>query len=212
VKDFQNKFLELALDAEVLAFGDFTLKSGRQSPYFFNAAKMLNGGYLYKLAECYCEAIKDSDISFDCIYGPAYKGIFLGSIVSMILSEHGENYPLAFNRKEVKDHGEGGTIIGKDPEGDVLLIDDVISAGTAAKESIEMIASLNANPKIMLVGLDRQEKGNGDMSAKQELESKYDMQVISIIDLDTLISYSESNSSYEKYVEKLHAYRSQWGA
>lgn len=106
----------------------------------------------------------------------------------------------------------GGTIIGKDPEGDVLLIDDVISAGTAAKESIEMIASLNANPKIMLVGLDRQEKGNGDMSAKQELESKYDMQVISIIDLDTLISYSESNSNYEKYVEKLHAYRSQWGA
>jgi orotate phosphoribosyltransferase len=212
VKDYQKQFLELALDAKVLEFGDFTLKSGRKSPYFFNAAKMLNGGYLHHLAECYKEAIIDANIAFDCIYGPAYKGIFLGSIVSMILSKDGGEYPLSFNRKEIKDHGEGGTIIGNNPSGDVLIIDDVISAGTAAKESIETIRDLGANPKIMLVGLDRQEKGKSDLSAKKELETAFKMQVISIIDLDTLISYSQNNAEYEKHLDNLIAYRDEWGA
>ena len=212
MKEYQKQFLELALNAKVLEFGDFTLKSGRKSPYFFNAAKMLNGGYLYSLADCYREAIKSANISFDCIYGPAYKGIFLGSIVSMILSKHGEKYPLSFNRKEIKDHGEGGNIIGNDPSGDVLIIDDVISAGTAAKESIEIIKSIGANPKIMLVGLDRQEKGQGNISARQELEEIFNMNVVSIINLDTLISYSESNPDYEKYLSQLKSYRDEWGA
>lgn len=212
MKDYQKQFLELALDAKVLEFGDFTLKSGRKSPYFFNASKMLNGGYLHHLAECYREAIIDSNITFDCIYGPAYKGIFLGSIVSMILSKDGGEYPLSFNRKEIKDHGEGGTIIGNNPSGDVLIIDDVISAGTAAKESIETIRDLGANPKIMLVGLDRQEKGKSDLSAKKELETAFKMQVISIIDLDTLISYSQNNAEYEKHLDNLIAYRDEWGA
>ena len=212
MKEYQKQFLELALNAKVLEFGDFTLKSGRKSPYFFNAAKMLNGGYLYSLADCYREAIKSANISFDCIYGPAYKGIFLGSIVSMILSKHGEKYPLSFNRKEIKDHGEGGNIIGNDPSGDVLIIDDVISAGTAAKESIEIIKSIGANPKIMLVGLDRQEKGQGNISARQELEEMFNMNVLSIINLDTLISYSESNPDYEKYLSQLKSYRDEWGA
>ncbi len=212
MKEYQKQFLELALNAKVLEFGDFTLKSGRKSPYFFNAAKMLNGGYLYSLADCYREAIKSANISFDCIYGPAYKGIFLGSIVSMILSKHGEKYPLSFNRKEIKDHGEGGNIIGNDPSGDVLIIDDVISAGTAAKESIEIIKSIGANPKIMLVGLDRQEKGQGNISARQELEEMFNMNVLSIINLDTLISYSESNHDYEKYLSQLKSYRDEWGA
>jgi orotate phosphoribosyltransferase len=212
VKDYQKQFLELALDAKVLEFGDFTLKSGRKSPYFFNASKMLNGGYLHHLAECYREAILDSNITFDCIYGPAYKGIFLGSIVSMILSKDGGEYPLSFNRKEVKDHGEGGTIIGNNPSGDVLIIDDVISAGTAAKESIETIKELGANPKIMLVGLDRQEKGKGDLSAKRELETAFEMQVVSIINLDTLISYSQDNAEYKKHLERLISYRDEWGA
>ncbi len=212
MKEYQKQFLELALNAKVLEFGDFTLKSGRKSPYFFNAAKMLNGGYLYSLADCYREAIKSANISFDCIYGPAYKGIFLGSIVSMILSKHGEKYPLSFNRKEIKDHGEGGNIIGNDPSGDVLIIDDVISAGTAAKESIEIIKSIGANPKIMLVGLDRQEKGQGNISARQELEEMFNMNVVSIINLDTLISYSESNPDYEKYLSQLKSYRDEWGA
>ena len=212
MKDYQKQFLELALDAKVLEFGDFTLKSGRKSPYFFNASKMLNGGYLHHLAECYREAIIDSNITFDCIYGPAYKGIFLGSIVSMILSKDGREYPLSFNRKEVKDHGEGGTIIGNNPSGDVLIIDDVISAGTAAKESIETIKELGANPKIMLVGLDRQEKGKGDLSAKRELETAFEMQVVSIINLDTLISYSQDNAEYKKHLERLISYRDEWGA
>lgn len=212
MKDYQKQFLELALDAKVLEFGDFTLKSGRKSPYFFNASKMLNGGYLHHLAECYREAIIDSNITFDCIYGPAYKGIFLGSIVSMILSKDGGEYPLSFNRKEVKDHGEGGSIIGNNPSGDVLIIDDVISAGTAAKESIETIKGLGANPKIMLVGLDRQEKGKGDLSAKRELETAFEMQVVSIINLDTLISYSQDNTEYKKHLGKLISYRDEWGA
>jgi orotate phosphoribosyltransferase len=212
VKDYQKQFLELALDAKVLEFGDFTLKSGRKSPYFFNASKMLNGGYLHHLAECYREAIIDSNITFDCIYGPAYKGIFLGSIVSMILSKDGGEYPLSFNRKEVKDHGEGGSIIGNNPSGDVLIIDDVISAGTAAKESIETIKELGANPKIMLVGLDRQEKGKGDLSAKRELETAFEMQVVSIINLDTLISYSQDNTEYKKHLGELISYRDEWGA
>ena len=212
MKDYQKQFLELALDAKVLEFGDFTLKSGRKSPYFFNASKMLNGGYLHHLAECYREAIIDSNITFDCIYGPAYKGIFLGSIVSMILSKDGGEYPLSFNRKEVKDHGEGGSIIGNNPFGDVLIIDDVISAGTAAKESRETIKELGANPKIMLVGLDRQEKGKGDLSAKRELETAFEMQVVSIINLDTLISYSQDNAEYKKHLERLISYRDEWGA
>ena len=212
MKDYQKQFLELALNAKVLEFGDFTLKSGRKSPYFFNASKMLNGGYLHHLAECYREAILDSNITFDCIYGPAYKGIFLGSIVSMILTKDGGEYPLSFNRKEVKDHGEGGTIIGNNPSGDVLIIDDVISAGTAAKESIETIKELGANPKIMLVGLDRQEKGKGDLSAKRELETAFEMQVVSIINLDTLISYSQDNAEYKKHLGELISYRDEWGA
>ena len=212
MKDYQKQFLELALDAKVLEFGDFTLKSGRKSPYFFNASKMLNGGYLHHLAECYREAIIDSNITFDCIYGPAYKGIFLGSIVSMILSKDGGEYPLSFNRKEVKDHGEGGTIIGNNPFGDVLIIDDVISAGTAAKESIETIKELGANPKIMLVGLDRQEKGKSNLSAKRELETAFKLQVLSIINLDTLISYSQDNAEYKKHLERLISYRDEWGA
>ena len=212
MEEYQKKFLELSLNAKVLEFGNFTLKSGRKSPYFFNAARMLNGGYLYELAKCYKHAIDAANLKFDCLYGPAYKGIFLGSIIAMIFDKDGFKYPLSFNRKEIKDHGEGGNIIGNNPFGNVLIIDDVISAGTAAKESIEMIKLTGATPKIMLVGLDRQERGSSDISAKRELEEEFDMKVISIINLDTLIAYSESNSSYETHLERLQAYRKQWGA
>ena len=212
MEEYQRKFLELSLNAKVLEFGNFTLKSGRKSPYFFNAARMLNGGYLYELAECYKHAIDAANLKFDCLYGPAYKGIFLGSIIAMIFDKDGFKYPLSFNRKEIKDHGEGGNIIGNNPFGDVLIIDDVISACTAAKESIEMIKLTGATPKIMLVGLDRQERGSSDISARRELEEEFDMKVISIINLDTLIAYSESNSGYETHLERLQAYRDQWGA
>ena len=211
MKEYQETFLNLALDAKALEFGTFTLKSGRTSPYFFNAAKMLTGN-LSELANCYLEAIKETEIDFDCIYGPAYKGIFLGSVVSMLLSQNGQNYPLSFNRKEIKDHGEGGNIIGANPSGDVMIIDDVLSAGTAARESIELINNIGANPKLFIVGLNRQEKGSGEVSASDELQNDFGIIVKSIVDLNTLISFSESNPDYEKFLEELKSYRENWGA
>ena len=211
MKEYQKIFLNLALDAKALEFGSFTLKSGRTSPYFFNAAKMLNGD-LYKLAKCYQEAINDSNISFDCIYGPAYKGIFLGSIVAMIFNQENKNYPLSFNRKEKKDHGEGVNIIGSDPVGNVMIIDDVLSAGTAARESIELIKNTGANPKLFIVGLDRQEKGSGELSASDELVNDFGISVISIVNLNTLISFSENNPDHKKYLGELRSYREHWGA
>lgn len=211
MKEYQKTFLNLALDAKALEFGTFTLKSGRTSPYFFNAAKMLTGN-LSELANCYLEAIKETEIDFDCIYGPAYKGIFLGSVVSMLLSQNGQNYPLSFNRKEIKDHGEGGNIIGANPSGDVMIIDDVLSAGTAARESIELINNIGANPKLFIVGLNRQEKGSGEISASDELQNDFGIIVKSIVDLNTLISFSESNPDYEEFLEELKSYREKWGA
>ena len=173
MKDYQKSFLNLAIESQALQFGEFTLKSGRQSPYFFNAANMLKGSNLFQLAQCYVEAIIDNNIEFDCIYGPAYKGIFLGSIVATVFSEQGKNYPVSFNRKEAKDHGEGGNIIGANPSGNVLIIDDVLSAGTAGRESINSIINHNATPSSFIVGLDRQEKGVSDESASKELENDF---------------------------------------
>ena len=212
LKDFQNTFIELALQSKALEFGKFKLKSGRDSPYFFNAAKMLNGCDLFKLANCYVDAIEDSCMEFDCLYGPAYKGIFLGSIVATVFSQRGNPCPLSFNRKEIKDHGEGGNIIGADPVGNVLIVDDVLSAGTAARESIKMLDNLNATPKIFLVGLDRQEKGNSELSAKTELEKDFGIHVSSIINLDVLINYSYDNQNFRSFVEELEQYRVSWGA
>ena len=179
MKDYQKIFLNLALDVKALEFGTFTLKSGRTSPYFFNAAKMLSGN-LSELAKCYVEAIHDAEIDFDSIYGPAYKGIFLGSIVALLLSQEGKHYPLSFDRKEVKDHGEGGNIIGANPHGNVMIIDDVLSAGTAARQSIELIKNIGAVPKVFVVGLDRQEKGSTEQSACSELQNDFDLSLIHI--------------------------------
>lgn len=211
MKEYQKTFLNLALNAKALEFGTFTLKSGRTSPYFFNAAKMLNGN-LSQLANCYVEAIDEIDLDFDCIYGPAYKGIFLGSMIATVLSQKGKNYPLSFNRKEVKDHGEGGNIIGPNPEGNVMIVDDVLSAGTAARESIKLIKNIDANPKIFVVGLNRQEKGSGNLSASDELQNDFGISVKSIVDLNTLISFSETNADYEQFLDELKNYREQWGA
>ena len=211
MKEYQKTFLNLALNAKALEFGTFTLKSGRTSPYFFNAAKMLNGN-LSQLANCYVEAINEIDLDFDCIYGPAYKGIFLGSMIATVLSQKGKNYPLSFNRKEVKDHGEGGNIIGPNPEGNVMIVDDVLSAGTAVRESIELIKNIDANPKIFVVGLNRQEKGSGNLSASDELQNDFGISVKSIVDLNTLISFSETNADYEQFLDELKNYREQWGA
>ena len=212
MKDYQISFLNLALESKSLQFGEYTLKSGRLSPYFFNAANMLSNCSLYELGKCYVDAIKDKGLKFDCIYGPAYKGIFLGSVVATLLSEQGNIYPLSFNRKEEKDHGEGGNIIGKKPCGDVLIIDDVLSAGTAGKESIKTILGLSATPKAFIVGLDRQEKGKTEKAASQELRDSFNMQIESIVNLDTLISFVKNDSDYSQYLDGLNKYRDTWGA
>ena len=189
MKDYQEKFIRLALNAEALIFGDFTLKSGRNSPYFFNAAKMLNTKFLADLSECYTKTLQDLDVSFDSIYGPAYKGIFLASII-----------------------GAGGDLVSQLPSGNVLIIDDVISAGTAARESIEKIKSIGANPKIMLVGLDRQEKGSSNISAKAELENDFGLIVSSIVNLDLLISFVSDDPNFKEFKSDLEEYRNNWGA
>ena len=212
LKDFQRTFIELALQSHALEFGKFALKSGRSSPYFFNAAKMLNGCDLFKLANCYVDAIEDFSMKFDCLYGPAYKGIFLASIVATVFSQRGNPCPLSFNRKEVKDHGEGGNIIGANPVGNVMIIDDVLSAGTAARESIKILEDLHAVPKIFLVGLDRQEKGTGDLSAKEELEKDFGIHVSSIVNLEALIEYSHNSKDFQSYTFELKQYRNSWGA
>ena len=210
MKDYQKIFLNLALDVKALEFGNFTLKSGRTSPYFFNAAKMLSGN-LSELANCYVEAIHETEIDFDSIYGPAYKGIFLGSMVALILSQQGKHYPLSFDRKEIKDHGEGGNIIGNNPNGNVMIIDDVLSAGTAARQSIELIKNIGAVPKVFVVGLDRQEKGSSEESASSELQNDFGIIVKSIVNLDTLISLTKNDPSYVQHLDSLMAYREKWG-
>ena len=212
MKDYQKSFLNLALESNSLQFGEFILKSGRASPYFFNAANMLGNCNLYDLAKCYVEADKDKEIEFDCIYGPAYKGIFLGSIVATVFSEEGKNYPLCFNRKEEKDHGEGGSIIGEMPKGKVLIIDDVLSAGTAGRESIELIKNLSATPSSFIVGLDRQEKGLSELSSSKELENEFNLKVESIINLDSLIAFVKNDSSFNTHLDSLNKYRESWGA
>ena len=212
MKGYQKSFLNLALESNSLQFGEFILKSGRASPYFFNAANMLGNCNLYDLAKCYVEAVKDKEIEFDCIYGPAYKGIFLGSIVATVFSEEGKNYPLCFNRKEEKDHGEGGSIIGEMPKGKVLIIDDVLSAGTAGRESIELIKNLSATPSSFIVGLDRQEKGLSELSSSKELEIEFNLKVESIINLDSLIAFVKNDPSFNIHLDSLNKYRESWGA
>jgi orotate phosphoribosyltransferase len=212
LKNYQVNFINLALESQALEFGKFTLKSGRSSPYFFNAAKMLNGCNLSELASCYFEVIENLRIKFDCIYGPAYKGIFLGSLIAMKYSQEGKSYPFSFNRKEIKDHGEGGNIIGPEPHGDVMIVDDVLSAGTAAREAISLIKSLKAFPKIFVVGLDRQEKGAGELSAKSELEKDFGIVIESIVNLDALIQFSQNNEQFNAYQDQLKEYRNTWGA
>ena len=212
MKDYQESFLKLAIKSKSLQFGEFTLKSGRSSPYFFNAANMLSSCSLYELAKCYVDAIEDKNLNFDCIYGPAYKGIFLGSIVATLFSEQGNNYPLAFNRKEEKDHGEGGNIIGAKLSGNVLIIDDVLSAGTAGRESIETILNLGASPACFIVGLDRQERGNSEMSSSSELSTEFNIKVESIVNLDTLINFVANDSTYSEFLPNLNKYREEWGA
>jgi orotate phosphoribosyltransferase len=210
--DYQRDFLSFALDVGVLRFGEFTLKSGRVSPYFFNAGLFNSGASLARLGRYYAQAIVDSGIAFDLLYGPAYKGIPLAAVTAAALyDQHGIDIPYAFNRKEAKDHGEGGVIVGHGLEGRVLIIDDVISAGTSVRESVEIIQSLQAIPAGVVIALDRQERGQGTRSAIQEVESDYGMPVSAIVRLEQLIEYLQESDDPGDSLKRIQAYRDQYG-
>lgn len=212
MRDYQKDFIEFALKNDVLRFGEFTLKSGRVSPYFFNAGLFNSGEALAKLGQYYAAAIADSGMKFDVLFGPAYKGIPLATTCAVALYEHqNTNIPYSFNRKEAKAHGEGGNIVGAALEGDILIIDDVITAGTAIRESMDIIAAAGAKPAGVIIALDRQEKGTGELSAIQEVEQQYNIPVLSIIKLEHLITYIEGNADFNQYLDKVKAYRDQYG-
>jgi orotate phosphoribosyltransferase len=212
MQDYQKDFIEFAIKNDVLRFGEFTLKSGRISPYFFNAGLFNSGEALTKLGQYYAAAIKDSKLKFDVLFGPAYKGIPLATTCAVALYEHQNiNIPYSFNRKEAKAHGEGGNIVGAALKGGVLIIDDVITAGTAIREAMDIIAAASAKPAGVIIALDRQEKGTGELSAIQEVEQQYNIPVLSIIKLEHLISYIKGNSEFSKYLDKVKAYRHQYG-
>ncbi|MBD3668843.1 MAG: orotate phosphoribosyltransferase [Kangiella sp.] len=212
MQDYQKQFIELALSKNVLKFGEFTLKSGRKSPYFFNTGLFDSGYDLAQLGRCYAQTIVENEIAFDLLFGPAYKGIPLVSSASVALSEqHNINTPYSFNRKEKKDHGEGGNIVGSALHGKVLIIDDVISAGTAIRESIDIIKNNGAEPCGVLIALDRQERGQGELSAVQEVERDYGIPVYSIIKLDDLVNYLQQNTEFGDFYDKVLAYRQTYG-
>ncbi len=204
-----HDFLALAIDKKVLKFGEFTLKSGRTSPYFFNAGLFDDGRSLSLLGEYYARTIKASGLEFDMLYGPAYKGIPLATAIAMAWFQlFGENLPVAFNRKEKKDHGEGGVLIGAPVKGQVLIVDDVVSAGTSVRESIDIITEQQAEVVGIAVALDRQEKGHGDLSAMQELAQNHHLQTISIANLDSLFDYLQGDNDN---LERVSQYRNQYG-
>ncbi|MEW8508301.1 MAG: orotate phosphoribosyltransferase [Candidatus Thiodiazotropha sp.] len=212
MQDYQREFLRFALDVGVLRFGEFTLKSGRVSPYFFNAGLFNSGASLARLGRYYAQAIVDSGIGFDLLYGPAYKGIPLAAVTAAALyDQHGIDVPYAFNRKEAKDHGEGGVIVGHALEGRILIIDDVISAGTSVRESIDIIESLQATPAGVVIALDRQERGQGERSAIQEVEGDYGMPVSAIVCLKQLIEYLEESDDTGNALKRIQTYRDRYG-
>jgi orotate phosphoribosyltransferase len=212
IKDYQYEFIEFAIEAGVLRFGDFTLKSGRVSPYFFNAGLFNTGRQLARLGRFYAQAIVDSGIRFDVLFGPAYKGIPLAAAAGIALADHYDrNVPWCFNRKEAKDHGEGGNLVGAGLTGGVLIIDDVITAGTAIRESVDIIQAAGATPAGVVIALDRQERGRDARSAIQEVEETLGVRVISIVKLEHLVQYLLDRSDRAEEVEKIRAYRAMYG-
>lgn len=210
---YQTQFIELARQCDVLKFGEFTLKSGRISPYFFNAGAFSTGAALAALGRCYADRIVESGLQFDVLLGPAYKGIPLGAVTAVALADkYGMDVPFVYNRKEAKDHGEGGMLVGAALEGRVLVIDDVITAGTAVREVIAMISSAGAELAGVAVGLNRQERGAGDLSAIQELERAYGVPVLSIIDMSHIIDYLEnSGAGSPQVLDAMKDYRNRYG-
>ena len=212
MRGFKREFIELALELGVLRFGEFTLKSGRVSPYFFNAGLFNTGYAAAKLGRFYAEAIAQSEMKFDMLFGPAYKGIPLATLTAASLAEqHDIDVPYAFNRKEAKAHGEGGSIVGAPLSGGVLIVDDVITAGTAVREAYQIISAAGAEVSGLVISLDRQERGQGPYSAVQELKQSLDIPVICIVQLDDLITLLEESSEYEQFLEPVLSYRKQYG-
>ena len=212
MENYKQQFIEFALARQVLKFGEFTLKSGRVSPYFFNAGLFNQGADLARLGEFYAAALQDAGLQYDIIFGPAYKGIPIATAVSIALFNRFDvNKPVCFNRKETKDHGEGGNLIGSPLRGKVLLVDDVITAGTAIRESMQIIQANEAQLSAVLIALNRQERGNGELSAIQEVERDYQCDVLSIIDFADLMAFIETQPEYQQYLPAMRAYREQYG-
>ena len=212
MKDYQREFIDFAISAGVLRFGEFTLKSGRSSPYFFNAGLFNTGEHLARLGRCYAQAISDSQIDFDVLFGPAYKGIPLAAATSIALADHHQrNVPWCFNRKEAKDHGEGGNLVGAGLNGKVLVIDDVITAGTAIRESVDIISQAGATLSGVVIALDRQERGRDERSAIQEVEETLGIKVTSIVTLTDLLDYLRDKSGHAADLENIGRYREQYG-
>ncbi|MDH3309138.1 MAG: orotate phosphoribosyltransferase [Gammaproteobacteria bacterium] len=209
MKDYQREFLDFAIECQALRFGEFTLKSGRLSPYFFNSGLFSSGRTLARLGQFYARALQDSGIAFDMLYGPAYKGVPLACATAMAITDR--DVPYAFNRKEVKKYGEGGNVIGHPLQGKVVIVDDVISAGTSVRESVQIIKTAGASPVGVAIALDRQERGEGATSAVQEVEKTLDLRVISIINLETLLQYLAVKNGLRRYLEAITAYRQAYG-
>ncbi len=212
MQEYSRQFLEISLRLGALRFGEFTLKSGRISPYFFNAGLFNDGASLHQVGSCYAACALHRGLHFDMLFGPAYKGIPLATTMATALhGNHHQNSPVAFNRKEAKDHGEGGEMIGAPLAGRVLIVDDVISAGTAIGESIEIIHRHGARVAGALVGLDRQERGSGDLSAIEELRRRHNIEIISVASLQDLLVYAGDSEDLGEVRSRLEKYRKQWG-
>ena len=208
---YKTEFLDFAIASGVLCFGEFKTKAGRLSPYFFNAGLFNDGAKLKKLGEFYAKAIVESGIRFDVLFGPAYKGIALAASIAIALVSLGHNMPFAYNRKEAKDHGEGGRVVGASLKGRVLIVDDVISAGTSVRESVELIRAQGAQPAGVLIALDRMEKGGGERSAVQEVQEHYGMPVLSVVNLNDLLAYLAGKSDWGDRLAAVARYRDQYG-
>lgn len=212
MKAYQREFIEFVLEKQVLKFGEFTLKSGRKSPYFFNAGLFNTGRDLARLGRFYAAALADSGIEFDVLFGPAYKGIPIATTTAVALADHHDvDTPYCFNRKEAKNHGEGGNLVGSALEGRIMLVDDVITAGTAIRESMQIIQANGADLAGVLVAIDRQEKGKGELSAIQEVERDFSCAVISIVSLSDLITYLEDKGDATEHLDAVKAYRAEFG-
>ena len=209
--DFRQEFIEFAVARQVLRFGEFKTKAGRLSPYFFNSGLFNDGDSLLRLSQFYAKAIAASGLQFDLLFGPAYKGIPLVAAVGVALASQGRNLPYSFNRKEAKDHGEGGTIVGAPLQGRVLIVDDVISAGTSVRESVELIRAAGATPAGVVIALDRMERGTGELSAVQEVERDYGIPVVAVATLEDLMSYLSHHQELAAHQSAVAAYRSNYG-